>query len=572
MSTDALIEEAYRLYRLGQREESLLAAERAVLLAPTDPAALNTRGMILDDLGRHTEALADFDKILSIDPDHADGLTNRGIAHARRGEFQQALACYDRSLSIKPEQINVVYNRAVIRLVLGDWVRGFREFESRWRIFPHEATRLTRLAPPWTGQADIRGRIVLIHHEQGYGDSLHFVRYVPLVARLGAKVILAAPVALRKLMQTLPGSPQVLSEGDPIPRHDYHSPLMSLPLAFGTTPQTVPADVPYLCADLDRVRAWSARLGTRARPTIGLVWSGRRYPPINYPRDMTLEAVRPLFALDADFICLHTELSDEERSQLAAWRTVVWLGKDLGDFADTAALVENLDLLITVDTAMAHLAGALGKPVWLMNRYDTCWRWLLHRTDSPWYPNMRLFRQPTLGNWAAVVEDVLAAARAFIADPTSITHGARAENAADPPKRPTATIPAEKDLFALLQKALDFHNQGQWADAELVYRQVLTRQPRQAEALHYLGVVLAQQGEFRAALAPLSQALAIQPHNAHLHNHYGNALTGLARYAAALASYNRALQLDPTLSAARAAKSAIERESATAQSSPYLAR
>jgi tetratricopeptide (TPR) repeat protein len=537
---DGLMKRAHLLHQLDRRDEALACAERAVATAPEDLKARNMRGMILDDMGRRAEALADFQRILAIDPHYSDAITNRAILYARGGQFDEALDCYDRSLSINANQPNAVYNRAVIRLVLGDWTRGFRDFESRWKIFPHEAARLTRLAPPWLGQCDLSGKTVLLHHEQGYGDTLQFSRYVPLVMRLGARVIMAAPAGLRRLMETLPGSPHIVSEGEPVPVHDYHCPLMSLPLAFGTTPSSVPAEVPYLHAEPGRVRAWGERLGRRIRPMIGLVWSGRRYPPINHARDMTLQAVCPLFELNADFVCLHTELSDDERSRLATFANVVWLGGQLGDFADTAALLANLDLVITVDTAVAHLAGALGKPVWLMNRYASCWRWLLKRTDSPWYPSMRLFRQPALGNWAGVVQEVLRAADIFVRD---YIVASRANS------RPAiaSAVPATQDFREILQQALDYHHQGQLTQAIETYQHVLASNPQQAESLHFLGVALAQLGRHADALVPMSNALAIQPDNAALHNHYGNALAGLSRHPEAIISYERAMACDGNL-------------------------
>lgn len=534
---DVLMNRARLLYQLDRRDEALASAERAVEGAPADLSARNTRGMIFDQMGRRTEALADFEAILAIDPHHCDAMTNRAILYARGGEFADALSLYDRSLSINPHQLNAFYNRAVIRLVLGDWTRGFREFESRWKLFPHEAARLAHLAPQWSGQCDIKGKTVLLHHEQGYGDTLQFSRYVPLVMRLGARVVMAAPAGLRTLMQTLPGAPQIVSEGEPVPAHDFHCPLMSLPLAFGTTPNTVPAEIPYLRADPTLVRAWRERLGPRARPRIGLVWSGRRYPPINYARDMSLETISPLFTLNAEFVCLHPELSDDERSRLATVANVVRLDHPLGDFADTAGLLMNLDLIITVDTAVAHLAGALGKPVWVMNRYASCWRWLLKRSDSPWYPSLRLFRQPALGDWAGVVADILQAGQIFV-------RNAGADTRASQMGAIGVRAPASPDFRGALQQALDHHNQGRFNEAIAGYERVLASNPDQVESLHYLGVALAQAGRHVDALAPLSRALEILPNNAALHNHYGNALAGLSRYSEAIASYERAMACD----------------------------
>lgn len=536
MQVEILIKRAHLLHRLNRRDDALESADRAVTINPQHLGALNMRGMLLDDLGRRSEACADFEKILTIDPDCADAITNRAILHARAGEFTKALAAYDRSLALKPDQSNAVYNRSVVRLVLGDWIQGFREFESRWALFPHEASRLRRLAPMWDGQADLKGKTLLLHHEQGYGDTLQLCRFVTAVKRRGAKVVIAVPAALKRLMATLPGSPTVVSESEPVPRHDFHCPLMSLPMVLGVIPSTVPATIPYLYADPDISRQWQEQLGARQRARIGLCWAGRRYPPINYTRDMSWNAVSPLLALDADFYCLQTELSEAERSRLAKCTNIRWFGDQLSDFADTAGLIANLDVVITVDSAVAHLAGALGKPVWLMNRYATCWRWLLERSDSPWYPNLRLFRQSTLGDWASVVQSVYSAGTQFIANRRPVSS---AKLTVTPTPAPSEAIQRQ------LQDALQRHQAGDLGEAVTLYRQVLADEPQHAEALHYLGVALAQAARYQEALVPLAAAVERTPDQAAVHTHYGNALAGLLRYEEALTSYNRAVACDP---------------------------
>lgn len=530
----ALLEQALRSHQSGRRDDALEFANRALRREPRNLGALNTRGMFLDDLGRRHDALADFQRILSINPNHPGALTNRAILYAREGCFEEALAWYDRSLSIDARQLNAIYNRAVVRLVLGDWKRGFQEFESRWALFPHEAKRLTRLAPLWRGEEDITGKTLLLHHEQGFGDTLQFCRFAQLVARRGARAILAVPTGLNRLLQSLPGKPQVVPEGAPVPEHHFHCPLMSLPLAFGTTPTSVPASIPYLFADPDVTQLWSERLGPRRRPRVGLAWSGRRYPPINSERDMSVDVIRPLLSSEVDFFCLQTELSDHERLVVAEYPNLSWVGDRFSDFADTAGFVQNLDLVITVDSAVAHLAGALGKPVWLMNRYASCWRWLLKRKDSPWYPNMCIFRQRTLGDWNGVLEDVINSLSAFVRlfRPT-VDQSPRAYLAR-----------TQLDLTDILQHALDEHHRGNLEQAIRGYQKVLNEQPENPEAMHYLGVAIAQAGRLAEAIASLSRAVALQPHNAQAHNHYGNALFGLGRLEEALLSYDRAIRCD----------------------------
>ena len=416
---DLLVRRAMVFNQIDRREEALRDVDRAVAAAPNDPDVLNSRVIILDNLGRYTDALNEIDRMLGLQPNHLDAINNSGMILARLGRFKESLICYDRSLSVKPDQPQAQYNRSLIRLALGDWVRGFQEFESRWNTAPLNKARLTGLGPLWMGpDQELHRKTLLLYHEQGYGDTLQCVRYVPLLANRGAKVILAVPPALASLMRSLPGISEVVENLQTVPPHDYQCPLMSLPLAFRTTPDTVPAPVPYLYADRSRVEGWGQRLGPCLKPRIGLAWSGRRYAPINYPRDVSLAALRPILLLDAEFISLQKEMSDDDRAVLDRLPQLQRLGESLDDFSDTAALVENLDLVITVDSAIAHLAGAMGKPVWLINRYASCWRWLQDCNDSPWYPTLRQFRQSTVGDWTSVI----AAVRDAVADLLR-THG-----------------------------------------------------------------------------------------------------------------------------------------------------
>jgi tetratricopeptide (TPR) repeat protein len=401
---DLLVRRAMVLNQIDRRDEALRDMDRAVALAPNDVDVLNSRVIILDNLGRYTDALTDIDRMLTLQPNHHDAINNSGMILARLGRFRESLICYDRSIALKSDQPQALYNRSLIRLALGDWIRGFQEFESRWTTPPLNKARLTELGPLWLGpDQELHRKTILLYHEQGYGDTLQCVRYVPLLADRGAKVILAVPPALAPLMRSLPGISEVVADLQTVPPHDYQCPLMSLPLAFRTTPDTVPTPVPYLVADRSRVDAWNEHLGPHQKLRIGLAWSGRRYAPINYPRDIPLAALRPLLLLDAEFISLQKEMADADRAALDRLPQLQRLGETLDDFSDTAALIENLDLVITVDTAIAHLAGALGKPVWLMNRYASCWRWLQDRDDSPWYPTLRQFRQSTVGDWTSVI-------------------------------------------------------------------------------------------------------------------------------------------------------------------------
>jgi tetratricopeptide (TPR) repeat protein len=363
-------------------------------------------GEALNYQHRYPEALLHFDRLVAAGTLDAPMLVGRAVALAGLDRTAEALECLEQALRIEPDLPFAVSNRSCLLLSRGDLPQGFLGLEVRWRIAPFRDQKLDTSAPLWLGGSFPAGHTILVHHEQGLGDTLQFLRYVPLLARRGARVVLRLPAALLEIMRTLDGVAQIVSTAAPLPAHDLHCPVMSLPLAFGTTLQTIPADIPYLRADPLRTAHWSAVLGAKLRPRIGLVWAGRHRPPVNYARDVPLAALRPLLQLDADFISLQKEVAPADSIALASMPGIARHGESLSDFADSAALVANLDLVIAADSSVVHLAGALGKPVWVMNRYAPCWRWLRGRCDSPWYPSARLFRQPAFGDWAGVVDQI----------------------------------------------------------------------------------------------------------------------------------------------------------------------
>jgi tetratricopeptide (TPR) repeat protein len=421
---DARVRQVHVLTDLERREEALVHAERALALKPDDLMALNARGMVLERLGRYDEALDDFDRMLSICPDHLDAINNRGMIQARRGEWADAFASYSHSLRIDPHQRQAIYNCSFVRLSLGDWKQGLREFESRWNTAPLDRARPHLISPQWSGSEDLTDRTIFVYHEQGYGDTLQCVRYLPLLIGRGARVLVAVPPALQRLIDTVEGKPEVLRPGQPVPPHDFHIPMMSLMGAFGTTPDSIPWAAPYLHVELRAVQEWQQAVGPSRRVRVGIAWCGRSYPPVNYPRDVPLSELKPLLALDADFVSLQTELSASDRVAAAQIPALDCESvRSVKDFYDTAALVSALDLVICVDSAIAHLAGALGKPVWLLNRHASCWRWGQYGSRSPWYPQMHIFRQRSVGEWGHVIAETCSALAAFIQEQGKLAPG-----------------------------------------------------------------------------------------------------------------------------------------------------
>jgi tetratricopeptide (TPR) repeat protein len=407
------------LRALGRWDESLAECERALVLAPDYLDAQLSHANALLDLGRAEEALAGYDRLLSQTPRDARALANRGLALRSLNRAGDAVKSFEQAMAVDPGNAQIRALAGQAHIAAGDLKTGFALFEARWStpIMAGylESRRFGR--PQWLGQTPLEGRTLLLHSEQGWGDIFQFCRYAAVAAEQGARVLIEVQKPAVGLMRTLKGVSEVIEIGQPLPPFDFHCPVMSLPHAFGATLETIPAVVPYLSADPAKVAGWNERLGPRARPRVGLVWSSGVRPDqpelaaANGRRNLPFDKLKAFKGLPVDFVSL--QKGEPAESEFAAVDQSAWDGppianvaSGLGDWAETAALIAALDLVVTVDTAIPHLAGALGRPVWVMNRYDPCWRWLETRTDSPWYPTLRLFRQPAMGDWDSVVAEV----------------------------------------------------------------------------------------------------------------------------------------------------------------------
>jgi tetratricopeptide (TPR) repeat protein len=389
------------LWCLRRPAEALASYEAALALKPDYADAHNNRGLVLLELNRPDEALPSFDRALALKPGYTDALINRGNAMRDLKRAGEAIECYDAALAINPDLADGHWNKALEQLLTGQFEQGFANYEWRWKRAGTVARDFAQ--PQWRGE-DLTGKIILLHAEQGFGDIIQFVRYAPMVAARGATVILEGPDALLQLLSGIEGVTALVSRGAPLPPFDLHCPLMSLPLAFGTTLATVPAALPYLRVPPASSEKWQGRLPRSGLPRVGLVWSGTATHKNDHNRSFPLERLAPLLAKPGmQFVSLQRELRDADAPALAAFPALLRLETDLADFADTAAVIAELDLVIAVDTAVAHLAGALGKPVWILLAHVQDWRWLLDREDSPWYPSARLFRQPQIGDWDSVI-------------------------------------------------------------------------------------------------------------------------------------------------------------------------
>jgi tetratricopeptide (TPR) repeat protein len=392
------------LQALGRREEAIAACERALALRPGWVEVLMNRGNLLYELCRYDDALAVFDEVVALQPGHYKALNDRGGVCFRLGRYADALDAYAKSEAANPDYAEAHWNEAICRLLLGDYARGWQKYEWRWRnaklrLAPRELSR-----PLWLGTEDLRGKSILLHAEQGMGDALQFARYASQVAALGADVMFEVFPEIAPLMASLPGVSRIVTHGDLLPPTDFHCPLLSLPLAFGTTEQSIPASIPYLTVGQETAAAWRAQLANGKDRLVGVCWRGSANYGSDAERSIAFADFAALFSVPGvRFVSLQKELTDEERG-LAQGRPMVHLG---GNFKDTAEMIAALDLVISVDTAWAHWAGAIGKPFWLLLPHVPHWVWLTGRDDSPWYPTARLFRQARTGaGWKDVIDNV----------------------------------------------------------------------------------------------------------------------------------------------------------------------
>ncbi len=403
---EALSNRGNALQELERLDAALASYDRALTVRPDYVEALSNRGVTLHRLQRFDEALTSFDRALAVRPDYAEALSNRGNTLQQLKRFDAALACYDRALALQPDYAEAHFNKSLLQLLKGDFDAGWRQYEWRWKNQNLKLSKRNFAQPLWLGEAALAGKTILLHSEQGLGDTIQFCRYAPLVAARGARVLLEVPAPLQDLMASLAGVAELVSANDQFRHFDLHCPLHSLPLALGTRIETIPAHVPYLTVPSESMRRWSVALGSKGRLRVGVAWSGAPTHRNDVNRSIKLRALLPLFDIDADFVSLQRDVRADDAAVLQECSDLAHFSDELETFADTAAVIANLDLVISVDTSVAHLAGALAKPVWVLLPFVPDFRWLLDRGDSPWYPTARLFRQDAPGDWPGVISRV----------------------------------------------------------------------------------------------------------------------------------------------------------------------
>lgn len=427
------------LLELGRHADAVKCFDAAEKLNPS-AALYQMRAVCLSAVNRFEEAQADYERSIALDPSLAETHNNLGLLHWRFDRLEQAFACFDRALALRPNFHAVLNNKAVVllhlqlldeafatlqrslaaapndaqtlfylatlQLLTGDFERGWLAREARWRLPSIGLVDRGFSQGLWIGDQPLEGKTILLHSDEGLGDAILFARYVPMVAALGAKVILEVEPPIQQCLGGITGVTECVSPSSS-PAFDLHCPLGTLPLAFGTRLDTIPLAQGYVPAPLaGRVKAWEDRLGPHNRFRVGLVWAGNPDHKNDHNRSMAPRTLAPLLNCEVEFVSLQKGVRDQDRAFLGEHPDIADLTQHLTDFSETAALISCLDLVISVDTSVAHLAGALGARVWTLVPFNPDWRWLLSRSDSPWYQSMRLFRQPKRGDWASVVDDV----------------------------------------------------------------------------------------------------------------------------------------------------------------------
>ena len=424
-SAETYVELGLLHFSMGNLSDAIESLQNALEIDSKYYDAWNNLGVIQKENGDFEKSLYSYGQAIEVDSYNPNAFANRGVLKHMLGLFDDALSDLNQAIQLAPNTASYHLSLGQLLLTLGEYEQGWQEFEQRWQYLSDNQVNVSRYKnfPLWTGRESLIGKRILLYAEQGLGDTLQFCRYINLVALLGGEVIFECEAPLVELFRNLDGPRHLIVQGAPgnqkeaLPEFDFQCPLMSLPRVFRTTLDSIPNAVPYIFASPNKVRDWEIRLGAKHRPRVGLVWSGGLRPgqpelwSVNKRRNIALSTLATLRDVPVDFVSL--QKGDFAEAELTELVNSNWDGPSLinhvaqlQDFSDTAALIANLDLVISVDTSTAHLSAALGKPTWILNRFDTCWRWLINREDSPWYPSVRLYRQSELNLWEPVVDQL----------------------------------------------------------------------------------------------------------------------------------------------------------------------
>jgi tetratricopeptide (TPR) repeat protein len=404
-SDDALSNLGFLQLEIGNYEEALEYLNQAISINPRNLSALNNLGKVNEKKFLYLEALEFFNKAIKLNPNHAQSYYNRGVVLDATLSCKEAVHDYDKAIALQPELADAHWNKSLNLLLTGDFTKGWSLYEWRWKVDKLKLLNRTFSQPLWLGNENILGKTILLHAEQGLGDTIQFCRYAKLVKKLGAKVLLEVPKSLLGLLSALEGVDQLIESGNQLPDFDYHCPLMTLPLAFKTELANIPNRIPYLAASNIKHEKWAQKLGVKPKLLVGLVWSGSTTHKNDYNRSLKLKQLLPYLPDLCEYVSLQKEVREIDK-QVLNGSNIKQYGDELNDFSDTAALCQLMDLVISVDTSVAHLAGAISKTTWVLLPHVPDWRWLLDREDSPWYPSIKIYSQPSHGDWDSVMKRI----------------------------------------------------------------------------------------------------------------------------------------------------------------------
>lgn len=555
------------LLRLVQDYRQMDESDIALLLAaPVLPQAedvnaeaLHVQGIAQYKAGRFDAALDFYNRALTISPDLATALNSKGFLLQDMDRMQEALACFQQAVELAPEMAMARLNLGMAQLKIGDWAQGWENYEARWTGSAEAGigsfSRPACVLPQWAGQVDTANKRLLVIAEQGFGDTFQFARYLPLAAERFAKVGFVCSQPTQRLIEWAFGDQISTFTRLPVDVEawDFQCPLMSLPRAFKTRVETIPAAMPTFKVANPAAQHWKERLEISApqRFYIGVAWAGRKSHQYDARRSLRFEQLLPL--LDdtrVTWVSLQKWAPEDQRPVIP--EQFDWLDwtEELTDFADTAALVANLDLVISIDSSMIHLAGALNKPVWMMNRFDTEWRWLRQRDDSPWYPSLRIFNQPTLGDWTSVLNNVAEALKALPIQSIGKSKP-RKDQQVSLQKEAELPVPAMGlSIEQAMQLASQHQSAGRLQQSEQLLLQILQANPNHAHAMHLLGVVAYQAGKADLALELIVKAIAVESDVALFHSNLAEMLRQQGRVQESIKYGQQAVEIEPSMASA----------------------
>ncbi|MBT3305780.1 MAG: glycosyltransferase family protein [Alphaproteobacteria bacterium] len=394
-------------FQSGILDKALALISQAIKFNPHYPEALNNMGNVLSEMGRLNDALLCFQEAIGQKPDYAMAFNHLGKTHQQLGQVDEALTGFEKAIALEPEAAEYHFNLGILYLLMGQFGEGWQEYGWRRRVTEFNHPQRPYGQPVWDG-GNPDGKTIFFYPEQGLGDLFQFVRYLPQVAAQGGRVVLETPTQTARLLQNFDAADVLISSGASLENFDCHASLLDLPGILGATLETIPAPEHYISPDPELTRDWAGRLGASRDFRIGLVWAGNAAHTNDANRSIDPGLLMPLMQIPG--ISMYSlQVGRDGEAKTVFGDAVTDLASELKDFADTAAVIGNLDLVVSVDTSVAHLAGAMGRPVWTLLPFMPDWRWLLDREDSPWYPSMRLFRQHTIGDWDGVIKRLSAA-------------------------------------------------------------------------------------------------------------------------------------------------------------------